>query len=210
MKKLSNKKYFILTNDKIIRSELRKNLNSMCKKQVNTKIIEELGIFHGSARIDIAVVNGIIHGYELKSDMDNLKRLPHQIKIYNSVLDKVTLVVSENHLYEAIAIIPEWWGITIAQSIIPGKQLKLVKIRKPEQNPKQESYEIATLLWRNEALDILEKLGKAKGFRSKTKEDIYRKLIISLTQVELKSVVRNILKTRINWRSDLQYTLNDG
>jgi hypothetical protein len=210
MDKINKQKHFLLTNDKIIRSELRKDLDRMCKKHVDTKIIEELGISHGLARIDIAVVNGIIHGYELKSDMDNLKRLPQQIIAYNAVLDKVTLVVGEAHLYQAIRIIPEWWGITVTSPLSPNQNLNLIKIRKPEQNPNQNSQAIAMLLWREEALNILEKMGKAKGLKSKNRKQIYEKLVELLTQKELKNIVRKQLHFRINWRSDQRCILNDG
>jgi hypothetical protein len=59
------------------------------------RIIEELGVVHGKSRIDIAVINGLMHGYEIKSDKDTLQRLPEQMNMYNSVFNKVTLVVGK-------------------------------------------------------------------------------------------------------------------
>jgi len=198
-----NKQHFVLTNDKIIRDALKKDLEDICKGNSKMKVIEELGITHGEARIDIAVVNGSIHGYELKSDMDTLKRLPNQIKIYNSVLDQVTLVVGKNHLYEAIKIIPEWWGITIAKITDCGGTVMFNKIREPEQNPDQNSVAVAALLWRNEALEILEKIDKAKGVRSKNREILYERLADTLDKESLNETVRDYLRARTNWRSDL-------
>ena len=46
-------------------------------------------------RIDIAVVKGALHGFEIKSDFDNLKRLARQVDLYSQVLDRATLVVGE-------------------------------------------------------------------------------------------------------------------
>ncbi|MBU4347694.1 sce7726 family protein [Candidatus Parcubacteria bacterium] len=202
--------HFILTNDKVIRVALKDYLKKSCSAIPNTKIIEELGITHGAARVDIAVVNGCIHGYELKSDKDTLNRLPGQIEIYNSVLDKITLVVGKSHLYEAIKIIPEWWGITIAKIINSDQTVSLCNIREPKQNPKPDYIAVAALLWREEALSILEELNKADGVRSKTRSIIYERLSKELTGQKLKERVRECLQARTNWRSGLQYIPCDG
>ena len=63
-----------------------------------TLIVEELGIRQGAARVDVAVVNGSLHGYEIKSARDTLERLPKQSELYSSVFDTITLVTAENHL----------------------------------------------------------------------------------------------------------------
>jgi len=209
LNKQPNTKYqhFILTDDKVIRVALREKLEKECSEDRHSKIVEELGITHGVARVDIAVVNGVIHGYELKSDKDTLNRLPGQIKIYNSVLDKVTLVVGKHHLHEAIKIIPEWWGITIAK-IVDSSGVALYNIRDAEQNPSQDNIAIASLLWREEALNILEELHQAIGVRSKNRRIIYQRLADVLPDQMLKTKVREYLRARINWRSDLQCTLN--
>ena len=41
--------------------------------QDDTLVLDELGLLGGDTRVDIAVVNGKIHGYELKSDRDTLE-----------------------------------------------------------------------------------------------------------------------------------------
>lgn len=168
-----------------------------------TKIIEELGLKHGEARVDIAVVNGVIHGYELKSDLDTLVRLPNQIRIYNSVFDQITLVVSKDHLYEAIKLIPDWWGIIIAKMIDSSGNIKFCTIREPEENRFKDSLAIAKLLWKNEALSILERRNQARGVRSKSRQVMYEKLAAILDQKTLGDEVRVCLRTRTNWRSDL-------
>src|SRR3989338_11292875 len=107
------------TNDKIIRVALREILgkerkNYKSEEKLPAEIFEEFGVSHGTARIDFAIVNGVMHGYEIKSDRDTLDRLPDQMREYNAVFDKMTLVVGRHHLYEALAIIPEWCGIILA------------------------------------------------------------------------------------------------
>jgi len=197
-----NNSNFIFTNDRLIRTALNENL---LRDYPNAKIIEELGITHGAARIDIAVISGSIHGFELKSDIDTLDRLPEQIKIYNSVLDKVTLVVGKNHLFKAFNIVPEWWGVTIAKIVHSTESVTFCKIREAEENPQRDYVAVAELLWRKEALNILEKIGQAEGVRSKTRKTIYERLVEVLDGQTLSEIVRTHLCTRINWRSDLQY-----
>lgn len=197
------------TNDRMIRIALKKVLEWEYRKDQGTKIVDEFGIIDGSARVDIAVINGTIHGYELKSDIDTLYRLPGQAEIYNTVLDKMTLVVAKKYLYKAIKLIPDWWGIKIAKVNSHG-EIYFHEIRRDEKNPSQKKEAFASLLWKNEALDILEKIDCARGVRSKTKKIIYRRLSESLEENKLKAEVRKCLCTRVNWKSDLMCVPSGG
>lgn len=187
-----------LTSDKLIRSALKKQLELKFRKDPNAKIIEELGISHGAARVDIAVVNGVLHGYELKSDIDTLLRLPEQIKYYNSVFDQVTLVVGKNHLHEAIKLVPEWWGVKIAK--YANRKVIFQTIRESENNDKKNSVSIAKLLWRDEALELLQEVGCARGFRNKPRLEIYKQLANVVKQEDLALRVRDRLFSRPAWR----------
>jgi len=166
-------------------------------------VIEELGLRHGAARIDIAVVTGRLHGYELKSDYDTLARLPVQTPIYNSVLDLVTLVIGRYHLIEALSNIPEWWGLTLAEMQLSG-QVMLSEIRRPRTNPSVDLLAVTKLLWRNEALSILDEMGHARGARSKPRALIYAKLVQVAEPSWLKARVYSQLRCRTNWRSESQ------
>jgi len=191
------------TSDKTIRAALRENLRKIYESDSTVTIIEELGLAHGEARIDLAVVNGSIHGYELKSDLDTLRRLPEQMRIYNSILDYVTLVVGKNHLLDAFNIIPEWWGVTIAKVSSSGNKISFCNIRDADENPEKNSVAIANLLWREEALHILEEKGVAGGVRSKSRQVLYKRLAEVLNQNELRAKVREYLSTREDWRSNV-------
>lgn len=194
----------MLTSDRSIRIALKKKLEGSFKaNNNNVKIIDELGIQHGKARIDIAVINGIIHGYELKSDVDTLFRLPEQIRIYNSVLDKVTLVVGKKHAFEAIKIIPEWWGVTIAKAIDPHQPVTFFEIREAESNPFQDSVSMAGLLWKEEALNILENINCASGLRLKTRRLVYERLAEVLDPKTLRKKISECLCARPDWRVEI-------
>lgn len=197
------------TNDLVIRSALREALRKLHARDKKLRIIEELGLSHGTARIDIAVVNGIIHGYEIKSDQDTLQRLPEQMNIFNAVFDKVTLVVGKSHLYNAINIIPDWWGIIVAKAD-PNGSIIFNIIREGENNKGQNSVFVARLLWREEALKILEETGKAQGFYSKPRASIYEKLSTVLDQETLNTKVRETIFFRSEWRLDAPLVTNGG
>lgn len=189
------------TNDSMIRVVLRKKLEKKHAKDAHVRIIDELGLHHGDARVDIAVVNGVMHGYEIKSDQDTLFRLPEQIQVYNSVFDKMTLVVGKSHLYEAIKIIPDWWGVIVAKTDTDGNVI-FNTIRKEETNKAQNQLSVARLLWREEALRILEDIDEAKGLRSKPRDLIYTKLSTVLDQKTLNKKVRETIFFRADWRSE--------
>ena len=199
----------VSTNDLLIRSALKTDLQNRHAKDKKLKIIEELGVQHGSARVDIAVVNGILHGYEIKSDKDTLQRLPEQVSAFNSVFDKITLVVGKNHLHEAIGMVPDWWEIIIAK-IDENGAVVFCSIREGEFNKGQDSVSIARLLWREEALKILEAEDQAKGFYSKPRNCIYKKLSTVLDQKTLGDKVREIIFFRKEWRPDAPLMISDG
>ena len=203
------------TNDKIIRTALRnildENLGGYCSESGHpAEIFEELGVRHGTARIDIAVINGVMHGYEIKSDRDTLERLPGQMNEFNAVFDKLTLVVGKRHLYDAINIVPDWWGIIVAKTDA-NHEIFFQTIREAEDNKDQVGVSIARLLWKEEALQILEEQNKAKGVRSKPREFIYQRLSNVLDVDTLKEKVRNaLLVSRGAWRPDVPLVLNGG
>src|SRR5258706_16387046 len=93
-----------------LRTALKNRLLDQGVINAQTKVIDELGLRHGRARIDIAVIGTSIHGFELKTDQDSLARLPGQRAIYEDVLDKITLVVAQRHAQRAMVLIPDWWG----------------------------------------------------------------------------------------------------
>lgn len=193
-----------MTTDIDIRTALRQQLQSEFAADPATLILDELGLSHGNARVDVAVINGIIHGFELKSDSDTLKRLPDQIAIYGTILDKVTIISGQRHIPEIANLIPAWWGITLAEMGSHGA-VRLTAIKAPEDNPSPNALAIARLLWRNEALALLESLNLAQGYRSKPRGHIYQRLAEATTLSWLRHQVCKHLKSRTSWRSASQY-----
>ena len=93
-----------------IRRALRGEIALLYQDDPDTLVVEELGLCEGDARIDVAVINGSITGYEIKSERDTLDRLPSQMHIYSRCLTYVTVVATELHLAQIHAVVPRWWG----------------------------------------------------------------------------------------------------
>lgn len=186
--------------DRDVRERVWRWLELAHADDADTLMLDELGILNGATRIDIAVINGQMEGYELKSERDTLDRLPAQRDLYNRVLDRISLVVAENHRHAAEKIIPEWWGLAVASNCQGGVQVTLE--RPPEMNPELDAATLASLLWRDEALSVLDRYGAARGVRSKCREVLYERLAVALDLDMVRAEVRAALKARAGWRVD--------
>ncbi len=186
-------------NDLQIRTSFHKKCLRKHHFDSSTIVVDELGLRHGKCRADIAIINGHLIGYEIKSDVDSLRRLDGQIASYNAVFDRVFVIVAERHLNEAIAMLPEWWGII---SVTEGQRgaVNFKTVRRPKRNTCVDNYAVAQLLWRNEAREILENLGiHGKQLREK-RANLYIRIVSRLDSSELRATIREYLMKRINWR----------
>lgn len=163
-------------------------------------LIEELGFCRGQVRIDLAVVNGQLHGYEIKSDRDTLERLGRQLEIYNRVLDRATLVVGERHMDAALELLPSWWEVLRVDASPDGP--RFTKIRRGHKNSKRHARTLVELLWRDEALALLAGRNAAQGVKSKPRFAVWDRLCEHFDVEEIAAEVRRCLKAR-QWRPSL-------
>lgn len=180
-------------------------LSKVLKDHINdpsTLVIEELGLDFGRNRVDIAVINGEIHGYELKSDSDTLKRLPQQAECYSLVMDKVTLVVGEKYALDATLLVPDWWGVKVAK-MGPKGAIHLVTERRNKLNKNIDPFQLLKLIWKEEVLNLLStRIEVDWRVKKLKKKEIYQLVVDNFTLPEIKSNTRAILKSRTDWRSD--------
>jgi hypothetical protein len=182
-----------------VRRKLRVEVERSHQSELDTLIVEELGLCQGIARVDLAVVNGSVHGYEIKSERDTLARLPGQTDVYNRTLDFVTIVAAPNHSRKICTLVPRWWGIWAVED---GPDLRLQKVRESSRNPGVDPYSLVQLLWRDEAFQALLERDLARGLKSKPREELWRRLASELTPRELGEIVRDRLKQRgADWRA---------
>ncbi len=181
--------------------DIRKVLHSHLKKEnksiKDTIIIDELDLCSGLSRIDVAVINGIIHGYEIKSEEDTLKRLPLQVKYYNKSLEKISIATNRIHLKKIKKFVPTWWGIILIDN---DKKRKLNEIRKAKKNPIVERRSLLQLLWKEELLSIMQKYN-VKVNKSSNKKVLQENIAVTLDMETISQEVRTTLKSRQNWRS---------
>ncbi|HEY9261178.1 sce7726 family protein [Chitinophaga sp.] len=184
--------------DPCIRKLLRTTQLSHFLEDPNSKVVEEFTLPVAKARIDVAVINGSIHGYEIKSASDTLQRLPSQIEAYTKVFDYLS-VVTENKYYEKIvACVPSWVGIIVCDDKNGIKSIK--QLRKPRLNKRTEGFFIAKLLWRDELIDSL--IEHKIPFRKKDRNWLLCEALSShLDSNAISFIVREKLKTRGDWKN---------
>lgn len=199
----------LTTCDNLIRGALKRDLRAQFQGDPETVILDELGVRHGAARVDLVVVNGSLIGFELKSDCDDLRRLPRQARIFSGMLDRMTLVVGHRHADEAVRAVPDWWGVKLAE-VGPDGRVRFIDLREPSDNPSPDGLAIAKLLWREEALSFLEEIGAAGGLRSKPRATIYARLVELVELDSLRAFVRSRFRCRKGWRLGEQRTSGGG
>ncbi len=187
------------TTDSDIRSALHSKRLRHQKLRPDTLVIDELGLAHARSRVDIAVINGCIHGYEIKSAQDSLDRLSGQIDIYRQALQKVTIVAAHRHLPKIIASVPEWCGvIEVVQGARGGIQLQ--PIRSARMNPDIDPVMLAHLLWRPEVFDLLTRVGFAPKELRGPRKHLYELLCEAMTLREITAAIREFMGRRQTWR----------
>lgn len=186
------------TTDREIRAVLYETELAPFRADPHSRVVNELGVCQGEFRIDVAVVNGALHGWEIKSDRDTLSRLPGQAEAYSRVFDEVTLVVGETHISGALERIPGWWGVL--RALKPRGGAVLEPVRPPARNPRPDPQALAQLLWRDELVAILADLDAPRKLLRRPKWDLWPALAARLEVEEIGARVRAALKARGGWR----------
>ncbi len=179
--------------DRAIRTALKQRLVAE-QTHTDTVLFEELGLCRGLVRADIAIVNGSLHGYEIKSDLDSLRRLRNQVEVYSKVLDYATLVVGDRLLDEAVKVIPQSWGVLHAHLGVDDLEFK--PIRNSRQNPGRDPRALAELLWFEEAITLLEKFDALRGVRGKPRRILWDRISERVRIEDIAEAVRGALKSR--------------
>ena len=148
----------------------------------------------GGVRLDIAVVNGLLHGYEIKSDRDSLRRLGKQVDVYGRVLDRATLVVGDRFLKVASGLVPPWWGLLHVHA--EGEKLEFRVVRPEEKNPRRDPRALVELLWSDHAMRLLEQRDAARGVRRKPRRIVWARVCEHFGVEEIADAVRTGLKAR--------------
>lgn len=187
----------MLTKDIDIRQELHHYISTSFLH--DKRVVDELDICRGIVRADVAVIDNYLHGFEIKSDKDSLVRLQNQIDHYSKVFDRVTIVTGETHLEKIMQIVPNWWGVLLAQGDTGA--VKLSSIRETQPNEQVDVLSLLELIWKEEALSLLTEHGLQRGYISKPKQVIRERIAECFSFKEIHSFVVRQLKVRDKWRN---------
>ena len=196
-------------NDVDIRQNFHKKILRRQHTQKDTLVIDELGLNHGKCRADIAVINGHLAAYEIKSNNDSLRRLEEQVKSYNAVFDRISIVVGDRYINSIQNYIPEWWGVIVSLRG-PRGAVNFDIIREARTNKNIDPISIAQLLWRNEAEEILQQKKLSPRILRQPRAILYEYLVNTLNICELRRLVREYFKKRKNWRCPQSPSQYDG
>lgn len=174
-------------------------LDYLRRKNKNIRIISEFGICDGFSRADIAVVDRKeLCGYEIKSDADDLARLPFQVDFYSKTFDKAAIVVGQQYIDDISKNIPVWWGIYFAERSDNGR-VTIKEVRACAKNRHVDTMALLELLWRDEVYTLLKQHG-VPGISGKNRRILREMALENINADEIRNYVLNTIKTRKNWR----------
>lgn len=180
-------------NKKTSDPEIRKHLINYLKA-TTSRVVEEFNVERGISRADlVSISDSEMHGYEIKSDIDSLERLPRQVHAYSQVFSKMTLVVGLSHLKEALYMIPDWWGVVLAKYDDSG-DIIFSQIRSPKMNPSLNGESLLQLLFKDE-ISVVLRSQSSYEHKSISKEQLTRHLLDQLDIVEIhRAVTASLLR----------------
>lgn len=189
--------------DYIIRRAFHKTVLKAAHADMHTIVVDELGLKNGGVRADIAVLNGKLVGYEIKTENDTLSRLPYQMEVYSEVFDKAFIIVSDNHFENALQLIPNWWGVYKIVAKANGN-FTFSCYRQALVNKSQNTFTLARLLWKSEAKEVATKCIETRLKSHISKNEIYELISQNYSKKKMSKIVIQYLKQRNNWRQGHQ------
>jgi hypothetical protein len=179
-----------LLRDACIRAPLIDWLRALHPEDGSTELLQEFKMPRPSARIDLALVNGELAGFEIKSDADTLRRLTVQVPAFSRFFDRVSIVTTRKHLAAARKTVPAWWGIIVYRD---DNGFRVA--RTPKRN---RHVDVRSLLYALSKIEIAE-LGRRADVSittSVSKETMIERAIYSISAREICDLSRDVLRLR--------------
>lgn len=183
-------------NDLIIRKKLKEYLYSKNRSQL---LIDELSCCQGAVRIDLASINDSLHWFEIKSEVDTLSRLPMQSLGYNYIFETLTIVTCSNHVSNIKNIVPNWWGIWVADG--SKESIRFIEFKEAQKNPNRDAFLIASLLWKEEAKKVLMEHTSCLIKNNMNRYDLWEYIAQNIPIDKLNNIICEMIKVRGDWRS---------
>lgn len=179
--------------DSCIREPLQSWLQAQHVDAPDTIILQEVKIPRPSARADMVVVNGEFCGFEIKSDVDSLRRLNRQAQAFNAVFDRVCLVTTQTHLDKARRSVPPWWGILVPS---PSNTRQFVSVRKSRKNPRIDLVALLHMLLRRELQQIAQNASVDVSVNKMKRSELIDLIQKTLTKNQIRMQARALFKLR--------------
>ena len=172
--------------------EVRESLRSVLLSSAPgiAEAVYEFWVPQSNERADVAVIDGTIDGFEIKTERDTLKRLPRQADAYGRVFDRCHAVLAYRHVDRALEILPPWWGVQVI-----GDGLSFSTLRRAKPNDAVDPETLVRLLWRDDVYGALCDLGELPDPRA-GRFRLWEMLLAVLDVEGLKRVVRDALLVR--------------
>lgn len=177
--------------DRDIRAALHVHLAP--RKAAGAIVLDEMSVYQGSVRCDVAAIDDRLSGWEIKSDHDSLARLVVQAMMYGYVFDDMTIAVGDKFAGRIASHVPAWWSIACVS------ERGIETIREGAPNKGQDAYHLASLLWRDELVALLATAGIDKGWRSKPKADLCRRVADVMSLDCARRDVLAAIRRRVGW-----------
>jgi hypothetical protein len=179
-----------MATEAAIRDALRERLLAAIAGARDT--VDEFWVPRSNERADLAVIGRSMDGFEIKTERDTLRRLPRQVAAYGRLFDRCSVVVAEKHRDDAQVMLPAWWGIT---TVHVNGGVSFTEIRKARSNPAVDPEILVRLLWKEEAVIALMKLGHAPD-ECASRGALWRDLLAAATLAQLRGAVRRAILNR--------------
>jgi len=122
-------------------------------------LADEMPIREGKSRMDLALIVETLHGFEIKGDTDDMRRVPNQVTAFGAVCHRATMVTTHTHLSKVVEILPEWWEIiVVGRNDFDAVEFKIH--RRGQDNPKLDFRWMTFMLHKKEMISILKRQGK--------------------------------------------------
>jgi hypothetical protein len=187
----------LLTTRPLGDADIRRPLHAWLEKlheRSETAILHEFKMPRPTGRIDLAVVNGKMVGFEIKSDLDTLARIERQSAAYEQVFDRVCIVATARHLNAVLAKVPSWWGIVVPN--VRKEKITFKPHRRMRRNPTKNDSALLYTLTKTELLEILRATKTDRGMKSKKKKDLITFALKALSSKRLRDGARRVLRAR--------------
>lgn len=142
-----------------------------------------------TSRVDLVIVSSTLHAYEIKSDADSLRRLPLQAYSVSAAFPYASLLCTERHLERAKGMLPWWWGITIGRP--EADRVVCVEYRPARPNPSIDPNAASRLIWRTDALRLLERHQLDYGLWTATRPVLWERIAAQLPLAEIVAGMRD-------------------